>query len=74
MKQSGLDLKYFRDTFKTLGPQGEKTFLNLTKAISSADFTISRTKGLVNELYVTLKNAARWQFSSSVLHGFMGTI
>jgi hypothetical protein len=29
MKQSGLDLKYFRDTFKTLGPQVEKTFLNL---------------------------------------------
>ena len=74
MKQSGLDLNYFKQNLTQLGPQGEKTFLNLTKAISQSEFTLNRTKGLVNGLFTTLKNTARWQLSSSMLHGFMGTI
>lgn len=74
MKQSGLDLNYFKQNLTQLGPQGEKTFLNLTKAISQSEFTLNRTRGLVDGLFTTLKNTARWQLSSSMLHGFMGTI
>jgi hypothetical protein len=74
MKQGGVDLNYFKNTLTKLGPQGEKSFLSLTKAISSADFTLNRTKGLVNDLFVTFKNTMKWQISSSVLHGFMGTL
>jgi hypothetical protein len=33
-----------------------------------------RTSALVSELWNTLKNTARWQISSSMLHGFMGTL
>jgi TP901 family phage tail tape measure protein len=33
-----------------------------------------RTSALVSDLWNTLKNTARWQISSSMLHGFMGTL
>jgi len=29
---------------------------------------------MLNEFFTTLKNTARWQISSSILHGFMGTL
>lgn len=33
-----------------------------------------RTSGLLKEFATTLANSARWQISSSILHGFMGAI
>jgi hypothetical protein len=35
---------------------------------------IRRTHALVKEFATTLANTARWQISSSVLHGFMGAL
>ena len=74
LKQSNMTLETLGKSLAKMGPQGEKAFLKLTKAISQSDITLNRTKGLVDELWVTLKNTARWQLSSSVLHGFMGAI
>ena len=74
LKQSNMTLETLGKSLTKMGPQGEKTFLKLTKAISQSDITLNRTKGLVDELWVTLKNTARWQLSSSMLHGFMGAI
>jgi len=33
-----------------------------------------RVNAKLTEMLTTLKNTARWQISSSILHGFMGTI
>ena len=74
LKQSNMTLETLGKSLVKMGPQGEKAFLKLTKAISQSDITLNRTKGLVDELWVTLKNTARWQLSSSMLHGFMGAI
>ena len=74
LKQSNMTLETLGKSLTKMGPQGEKAFLKLTKAISQSDITLNRTKGLVDELWVTLKNTARWQLSSSMLHGFMGAI
>jgi hypothetical protein len=46
----------------------------LTKAVASAEVPIRKTNKLVKELGETLANTARWQLSSSVLHGFMGAL
>jgi hypothetical protein len=35
---------------------------------------LRRTNNLLSEFAVTLKNTARWQISSSILHGFMGSV
>jgi hypothetical protein len=35
---------------------------------------LRRSGGLLTEFWTTLKNTARWQISSSILHGFMGAV
>jgi hypothetical protein len=39
-----------------------------------ADVPLRTTNKLLNEFKTTLMNTARWQISSSILHGFMGTL
>jgi hypothetical protein len=40
----------------------------------TAEAPIKRSNALMTELWTTLKNTARWQISSSILHGFMGSL
>jgi hypothetical protein len=35
---------------------------------------LKRSNALISELWTTLKNTARWQISSSILHGFIGSV
>jgi len=40
----------------------------------NAEVPLKRTNTLLAEFATTLKNTARWQISSSILHGFMGSL
>ena len=71
---AGKDLNYFREKLTAAGPEGQKAFRALTNSIYSAEAPLKRTNALVQEFATTLKNTARWQISSSILHGFMGSI
>jgi hypothetical protein len=57
-----------------LGPEGEKAFLKLAKSITLAEIPLKKTNKLVDDLWQSLKNTAKWQLSSSVIHGFMGAL
>jgi TP901 family phage tail tape measure protein len=48
--------------------------LSLAQAIATADTPVTRVNAKLKELGTTLANTARWQISSSILHGFMGAI
>lgn len=74
MKNANLDAKTLKDQLVALGPAGSQAFMSLSKAIMSADVPIRRTNALISELWTTMKNTVRWQLTSSVLHGFMGTL
>lgn len=74
LKATGTNLDTLKSNFSKLGLAGDKAFANLTKSIVSAETPIKKTNGLLNEFATTLKNTARWQISSSILHGFMGSI
>ncbi len=74
LKQSGQSLTQYGQQLQKLGPAGQQAFLTLTKSIASAEVPIKRTNALVKEFATTLSNTARWQFSSSMLHGFMGAM
>ena len=78
IKESGMDmqtyLRQMQQSFLALGEQGEKAFLNVAKSIMSADVTIKSTNKLVNDLWITLKNTAKWELSSSLVKGFTGAI
>ena len=74
MKTSNQDLNYFYRTLTSVGPTGQQAFLALSKSIANADTATLKISAKVRELGTTLANTARWQLSSSMLHGFMGAV
>ena len=74
LDQSGMNLTKYQTQLTALGPAGEKAFAALATSISNADARISNANSALSQFAVSLKNTARWQLSSSVLHGFMGSI
>mgnify|MGYP003318565068 CR=1 FL=1 len=69
-----MSLKDLKINLEMLGPTGSQTFMSLSKSILSAEVPLRRTSTLLNGLWTTMKNTARWQLSSSMLHGFMGAV
>lgn len=74
LKRSGKTLSEYGEQLQKLGPDGQKAFQQLTQSITNAEIPIKRSNAAVQELWTSLKNTARWQMSSSMLHGFMGAI
>lgn len=74
LKKSGLELKDYANTLQMLGPEGAKTFAKLAQSITTANVPLKQTNRLLDEFATTMKNTVRWQFSSSMLHGFMGAV
>ena len=74
LTKSGKTLKDYRDTLAKIGPEGTKTFSELTNAIAMAERPVISINEKMAGFLTTLKNTAKWQISSSILHGFMGAI
>ena len=74
MLKSGMSLEKYQKQLRTLGPEGDKAFAQLATSISNADVRIRNANTLLGQFATTLKNTARWQISSSLLHSFMGTL
>ena len=74
LKNSKKDLEHYRDVLSKLGPDGNIAFRALSSNINKAQVsTVRLTKGM-QDFLTTLKNTAKWQLSSSIMHGFMGAI
>ena len=74
LSKSNKQLIDYAQDLKALGPQGTQAFAAIARSISSAEVPLKQTNNLLSEFATTLKNTARWQISSSILHGFMGAI
>ena len=74
LNKSGQSLQGLYNNLSQIGPAGQSAFLALSKSIAKADASAITLGGKLNGLMVTLKNTAKWQLSSSLLHGFMGAI
>ena len=74
LKRGGQSLEQYASKLRSLGPQGEQAFSSLAQSVVNAEVPLRRSNKLLTDLWVTLKNTARWQISSSILHGFMGSI
>ena len=74
LKKSGMELKDYAEILSSLGPEGSKTFAKLAQSITTANVPLKQTNKLLDEFATTMKNTVRWQFSSSMLHGFMGAV
>lgn len=74
LEDSGQSLKSYYNQMIQLGPAGTEAFLKVASSITQAELPLRRTNTLMNELWVTMKNTMRWQLTSSVLHGFVGSL
>lgn len=74
LNKSGMSLTQYGQKLSALGPTGDKAFLQVAQAIAQTQAPLRRTNGMLAEFATTLKNTARWQISSSLLHGFMGAV
>lgn len=74
LKSSGMSLSEYGNKLSLLGTQGDQAFLKIAQSIAKTQTPLRQSSKLLTEFATTLKNTARWQISSSVLHGFMGAV
>ena len=74
LKKGQMTLGDYQAALNNLGPAGNKAFATLASSIMQAEIPIRRSNAALTEMLVTLKNTTRWQISSSILHGFIGSI
>lgn len=72
LKQGKTSLQDYAISLSKLGEQGVEAFNQVANAIVHAEAPIFRVNNKIKELGVTLANSARWQLSSSIIHGLMG--
>lgn len=70
LNKSNTNLEHFRKELEKAGTSGANTFSSLANAIAQADAPMVKLNGRLGEFVTTLKNSARWQISSNILHGF----
>lgn len=70
--KSKVSIKEYGESLRALGPQGQQAFQQLAQSISSSTIQFNKAKGILDEMWVTMKNTARWQLTSSMLHDFIG--
>ncbi len=74
LNAAGMTVETLAVDMRKLGPEGEKAFLNLANSVVTAQKPMMETNKLLDGMWTALKNTARWQLSSSILHGFIGAL
>ena len=74
LKQSGTSLQQYGNKLQQLGPTGQQAFQQLAQAVAQSEIPLRRTNALLENMGRTLANTIKWQISSSLIHGFMGSI
>ena len=74
LSRAGLNANKIKDALLTLGPNGAQAFAQFAQSVTLAEVPMRRISARLQEFGTTLKNTARWQISSSILHGFLGTV
>lgn len=74
MQKSGMSLEKYRTALVQIGPSGQAAFADLAKAIVASESPLTRSLGLLDKLWDTLKRTAGWQISSNIMHGFQSSL
>ena len=74
LQQSGMSLEQYGAKLRNLGPQGQQAFQQLANSVAQSEIPLRRTSTLLTKLGTTLANTIRWQISSRMLYGFIGSI
>ena len=74
IQKSGASLEDYGKALQNMGPAGQKAFVSLADSISKAEIPLKRTSKLVDGMWDNLKKTVGWQISSSMVHGFIGSM
>ena len=74
LQASGKTIKDYGMQLAAIGPEGSKAFTQVANAVLQAEAPIRRVNGIVNELWITMKNTMRWQVTSGALMAFTGAL
>ena len=74
LQQSGTSLNELTANFKNAGAVGQQAFVSLAKSIAMAAQPSITLNTHLNTMFTTLKNVARFQISSSIMHGLISGI
>lgn len=74
IRSSGQSLEQYGQQLLKLGPQGRQAFIQLAQSVAKSEIPIKRLSSLLGNMGTVLANTIRWQLSSSMVHGFMGSI
>lgn len=74
LKTSGTNVTQLSSKLLSAGAQGEQAFVKLAQSIAAADRPLISLNSKMSGFLTVLKNTARWQISSSILHGFIGSV
>ena len=74
LRHSNTSLEDYASSLAKLGPQGKNAFLQLANSISNSEIPLKKANKLLDTTWENLKKTIGWQFSSSLVHGFIGSI
>ena len=74
LTKSNQNLRSLYTDLNRIGPEGQAAFLKMAQSINAADNSALNLGTKLRELGTSLANTARWQISSSILHGLMGAV
>ena len=69
LQSSNTSLSTLTTNLLNAGLTGEKAFIGVYTAIAQSNIQLKTSNGLLSQFALTLKNTAKWQLSSSLLHG-----
>ena len=71
LKGSNQSLSQLTSGLLRAGTTGEKAFLATYSAIAQSNIQLKKSNTLLSQFALTMKNTAKWQLSSSMLHGLI---
>lgn len=74
LKTSGKTLKDYKNELEACGPAGQEAFQKVAISIATAENPARRLNKTMQGFLTTLKNTAKWQLSSTIVHGFIGAL
>ena len=74
LKSANTDLSTLTSGLLKAGMEGEQAFMKVQRALSTANVQINKNQSALAQFATTLKNTARWEISSKIMHGLEGAI
>ena len=74
LKQSGSSIEDLSIKLQNLGPEGQQAFMRLANSMAQAEVPALKLNKTLSNFLTTLANTAKWQLSSSIIHGLQGAL